>query len=53
MGATKKASEDDGEVIPVRDPRRGRDGRGRPMLTIPKRRLVNEAPRRGPQAPPV
>lgn len=51
MGDPKQRSDD--EVIPVRDPRRGRDGRGRPMLTIPRRRLVNEAPRRALKEPPA
>ena len=37
----KKPEHDD--VIPMRDPSRGRDSRGRPMLVFPRSLLINEA----------
>ncbi|WP_169702097.1 hypothetical protein [Janibacter terrae] len=47
----KKPEHDD--VIPMRDPSRGRDSRGRPMLVFPRSLLINEAPRRSSQPPPA
>lgn len=36
---------------PTREKGLGRDAHGRPMLTIPRGLMVNEAPRRSPQQP--